>query len=156
ILPADSLMANAPITQLDQMLTARIPGVQVIFANGTTGSSNTVRIRGLNTLAGNPNPILIIDGVRGDVTFGPFHSMAGTSFSGSGQTAGRFNDYNPEDFESVEVVKGPAAATLYGTDAANGVIVVKTKHGSAGRTNWTGYAEDRGLGLPLSVNKWNY
>src|SRR5258708_40060050 len=119
-----------------------------------------VRIRGLNTLAGNPNPILVIDGVRGEVSWGTFEGMTGSSqvfnMYASGQTAGRFNDLNPEDFESVEVVKGPAASTLYGTEAANGVIVIKTKHGSAGRTNWTAYAERGGLGISANVFPWNY
>ena len=80
-------------------------------------------------------PIYIIDGVR-------MTSTGSNLAVGTGGTApSRVNDINPEEIENIEIVKGPSAASLYGTDAANGVIVITTKRGRAGRTNWNTFVE---------------
>src|SRR5213594_2964322 len=71
-------------------------------------------------------------------------------FTGGAQP-NRVNDINPDEIENVEIVKGPSAATLYGTDAANGVIVITTKHGRAGKNRWTFNAEQGSL-----TDKSNY
>ncbi|MBW3656399.1 MAG: TonB-dependent receptor, partial [Gemmatimonadetes bacterium] len=81
------------------------------------------------------DPIYIIDGVR-------LQSSSNSSSIGTGGSLpSRLSDINPEEIESMEVVKGPSAATLYGTDAANGVIVIRTKRGRAGRPQWSLYTE---------------
>jgi TonB-dependent SusC/RagA subfamily outer membrane receptor len=126
---ADSVVREAPITSLSDLLTARVPGTQVVLFSGLTGMSPRVRIRGLNSAAVSNDPLLYVDGVRVD-------NSAGSLVSGFGQRAGRLNDLNPDEIESIEIVKGPSAATLYGTDAANGVIVVRTKRGHPGRALW--------------------
>lgn len=131
---ADSVVKSAPVTSLSDLINARVPGAQVVLNNGLTGTSPRIRIRGLNSLAVSNDPLLVVDGIR-------VENSTGTMGSGYGQTPGRFNDLNPEEIESIEIVKGPSAATLYGTDAANGVIVVKTKRGRQGRTTWTVYSE---------------
>src|SRR5439155_22661998 len=98
-----------------------------------TGAPPQIRIRGLNSLSLNNAPIWIIDGVRMNV-----------SGIGSGQTIAATSNLtaiDPTEIEDIEIVKGPSAATLYGTDAANGVIVVTTKRGRAGNTRWTWNAE---------------
>src|SRR5207248_4534973 len=82
-------------------------------------------------------PIIVVDGVRVDNV--P-NADGGLGASG-GQAPSRLNDLNPEDWESVEVVKGPSAAALYGTDAANGVIQIRTKQGRPGPTKWTAFTE---------------
>jgi TonB-dependent SusC/RagA subfamily outer membrane receptor len=120
---------------LSQLLTARAPGLVVQSASGTAGTTSRVRIRGANSVSLSNEPLLIIDGVRVD------NSASSLSIGLSGQTTSRFDDINPEDVESIEVIKGPAGVALYGTAAANGVIQVTTKRGRAGRTRWTGYAE---------------
>lgn len=91
-------------------------------------------MRGVNSLSLSNDPLLIIDGIRAAGT---------TNFvaSGFGQSGGRLNDINPDDIESIEIVKGPSAATLYGTDAANGVIVIKTKRGVTGSPRWAAFGE---------------
>src|SRR5690606_16646460 len=66
---------------------------------------------------------------------------AGGLGSQGARTASRLGDINPEDIESIEVIKGPAAATIYGTEAANGVIQIITKRGAAGAARWTGRIE---------------
>src|SRR5262249_40873545 len=97
------------------------------------------------------NPLLIVDGTRVENSPG-FEPFDPYFF----QRQGRLNDLNPEMIESIEIVKGPSAATLYGTDAANGVIVVTTKRGS--RTTgaqWSAYAEGRRISQPTkNPNNW--
>lgn len=124
----------APVQNVFDALNARAPGVQIV--SGTqTGSGARVRIRGQNSLSLSNDPIYVIDGVR-------MTSNTGSSnlFTGGAQPS-RVGDINPEEIESVEIVKGPSAATLYGTDAANGVIVITTKRGRAGAARWTAYGE---------------
>ena len=137
----DSLSLIAPITTLGDALTARAPGVQVFGAGGLTGASPQINIRGQNSLSLSNQPLLIVDGVRVDnSSAGGYGSSTMTS-----PPSGRFNDIPVSDIESVEIVKGPSAATLYGTDAANGVILVKTKRGEAGPAQWRVHAEGGAL-----------
>ena len=125
---------TAPVTDMASLLVAQAPGVQVLPGN-TTGTGARVRIRGINSLSLSNDPIYIIDGIR-------MTSNSASMQIGVGGTApSRVNDINPEEIENIEIVKGPSAATLYGTDAANGVIVITTKKGRAGAARWTGFAE---------------
>jgi len=109
--------------------------VQVLPSAGTVGAGTRVRIRGLNSVSLSNEPIYYVDGVRMESTSNSL--TVGTG----GQSFSRINDINPEEIESVEIVKGPSAATLYGTQAANGVIRITTKRGLSGRTNWNLYSE---------------
>jgi TonB-linked SusC/RagA family outer membrane protein len=127
---------SAPITDMASLLVAQSPGVQVAPGN-TTGVGARIRIRGVNSLSLVNDPIYIIDGVRMTSSNG---SLSGNIFTGGAQQS-RANDLSPEDVESLEIVKGPSAATLYGTDAANGVIVITTKRGRAGATRYTVFGE---------------
>src|SRR5688572_772591 len=122
------LTEEAPIKNMGDLLVAKAPGVQVLPANMTAGGSR-VRIRGTSSISLDNDPIYIIDGIR-------MTSTGSTAIGVGGTTPSRVNDINPEEIESIEVVKGPSAATLYGTDAANGVIVITTKKGRAGRPQW--------------------
>ena len=125
----------APIQNFSQLVTAKTPGVTISQSTGTSGEGARVRIRGANSMSLSNEPLLIIDGVRIDNT------AESNSIGVGGQSPSRLNDINPEDIESFEIVKGPAAAALYGTAAANGVIQITTKRGSAGTTKWDSYAE---------------
>ena len=129
---AARLVETSPVTSVGDLLTARAPGVNVLPSN-ITGTAPRVRIRGTSSLSLTNNPIYVIDGVRMTST----NIDAGTG----GATVSRVSDINPEEIESIEVVKGPSAATLYGTAAANGVIVINTKKGRAGAARWTAYGE---------------
>lgn len=131
-------VATAPVKNVGDLLTAQMTSVLVSGAN-LTGGTSRVRIRGQNSMSLNNDPIYIIDGVRMTSVVGG----AGTGgINGAGSTVpSRVNDINPEQIETVEVVKGPSAATLYGTDAANGVIVITTKRGKPGRAAWSVRAE---------------
>jgi TonB-linked SusC/RagA family outer membrane protein len=125
--------ATAPIKSVGDLLTAQATGVQVLSSN-TTGGAPRVRVRGISSASLSNDPIYIIDGIR-------MNTSVGGAGSGGLGVPSRLNDLNPEEVESIEVVKGPSAATLYGTDAANGVVVITTKRGRPGSTQWTAYAE---------------
>src|SRR5438876_6013062 len=126
----------APVNATD-LLNSQVPGVEVMQSGGTTGTGSRIRIRGATSLSLRNEPIIVVDGVRIDNVA---NADGGLGASG-GQAPSRINDLNPEDFESVEVVKGPSAAALYGTDAANGVIQIRTKQGRPGPTKWTAFSE---------------
>lgn len=131
---AARLMRDQPIATVGDLLTARTPGVMALPSN-MTGTGTRIRVRGTNSLSLSNNPIYIIDGVRMTST------ASASTMSVGGSQPSRLNDLNPADVDNIEVVKGPSAATLYGTDAANGVIVITTKRGRAGSTRWTASVE---------------
>ena len=131
---ASKAVQQQPIANMGDLLNNRAPGVQVLQGT-TTGAGSRVRIRGTSSLSLSNDPIYIIDGIR---MTSNSNSIAGGV---GGTTPSRVNDLNPEDIELIEVIKGPSAATLYGTDAANGVIVITTKRGRTGKTAFTGYGE---------------
>src|SRR5512146_2329475 len=129
------LTQEAPIRNFADVLTARIPGV-IVQSGGQTGSGVRVRVRGVSSISLANDPIYIIDGIR--LT----SNNNSAAFGNGGSNFSRLGDISPEDIENIEVVKGPSAATLYGTDAANGVIVITTKKGRAGAPRWNVYAEN--------------
>jgi TonB-linked SusC/RagA family outer membrane protein len=122
---------TAPVKNLQDLLVAKAPGVQVQQGN-MTGSAPVVRIRGIKSLSLTSEPIYVIDGVR--------MNNSTVSIGTGGPTVSLPNILNPEEIADIEIVKGPSAATLYGTDAANGVIVVTTKKGVSGPARWTAHA----------------
>lgn len=125
----------APIS-LAAVLQGRAPGVQIINASGTAGTGTKIRIRGSSSMSLGNDPLLVVDGVRVDNRA----DDGGNAYVG-GQTISRINDFNPDEVESIEVIKGPSAAALYGTEAANGVVVIKTKRGRVGTPTWNIYGE---------------
>jgi len=126
-------MNQGPITKLADVLQGRVAGVNLATAAGTAGASQRIRIRGANSLSLSNEPLLFLDGVlvsndKGGIRLG-------------GQDYSRLNDINPEELENIEILKGPAASALYGSAAANGVILLTTKKGHAGTTRWGEYYE---------------
>lgn len=116
---------------LSSLIGARAPGVAIAPGTGRLGAAPTIQIRGRNSIGLDNSPLLYIDGVRVNnaSAAGPV-APAGRLGGQASNVSGRLNDINPEDIESIEIVKGPAAATLYGTEAANGVIQIITKKGA--------------------------
>jgi len=149
---AAKLVETAPITNVTDLLIAKAAGVDVLPGT-VTGAPSRVRIRGTNSLSLTNEPVYFLDGIR--VT--SQNRSSGVCDVGCAPPS-RINDLNPEDFESIEVVKGPAASALYGTDAANGVVVIKTKHGQPGKARWTVYAEQGAINdnndYPDAVRGW--
>jgi TonB-linked SusC/RagA family outer membrane protein len=150
---AESIQVSAPIRGINDLLTGRAAGVQVFAAGGQTGINGRIRIRGLNSFSVSNDPLVIIDGARVEsaVSAGLIQSGAGggAMFVGTGRMA----DLNPEEIASIDIVKGPSAATLYGTDAANGVILVTTRRGHGGRPRYSAYTE-QGLLEPDPATNW--
>ncbi len=120
------LMELTPSHSVSQLIGQRTPGVIQLGAAGGVSDGGRIRIRGVQSMGLANDPIVYIDGVR----------MDSRPTAGPGQRGGarisRINDINPQDIESIEIIKGPAAATLYGTEASNGVIQIITKRGRTG------------------------
>ncbi len=127
---AESVMQSAAPRSVEQLIGARTPGVIVLPATGQIGTGAQLRIRSVGSLSLGTDPIVYLDGVRMDAD----PSRGPAQRGGAG--ASRLNDINPEDIESVEIIKGPAAATLYGTEASNGVVQIITKRGKTGAARW--------------------
>jgi TonB-linked SusC/RagA family outer membrane protein len=116
----------SPSVGVQELISSRTPGVTAQGLNGMVGGGTSMRIRGVSSLAQGSNPLLFVDGVRVDN-----NPESGPELR-AGRAASRMNDFNPDDIESIEIIKGPAAATLYGTEASNGVIHIITKKGVSG------------------------
>ncbi|MFA4867595.1 MAG: SusC/RagA family TonB-linked outer membrane protein [Pedobacter sp.] len=119
-------------------LQGRVAGVEVTSTSGVPGASASITIRGISSISGSNQPLFIVDGLPVDnktLNTSAFYSenSSTTSFANRGvDFTNRAADINPEDIESLVVLKGPEAAALYGIDAANGAIVITTKRGKAG------------------------
>lgn len=135
----------APPQNVDNLLQAQAPGVQVTQSNGMAGSGAQIRLRGAVSVSQSNQPLLYIDGVRVRSN-GYRRNRPPVGFTGrSGNVeASPLDDINPNDIERIEVIKGAAASTLYGTEAAAGVIQIFTKRGSEGTPRWT-FQTDQGF-----------
>jgi TonB-dependent SusC/RagA subfamily outer membrane receptor len=141
---------NSPITDASTMLQSKAPGV-IVLPPTTLGGAPSVRVRGVSSISLSNAPIWVIDGTR--IATDNLRSGTDTPFS-------LLNTINPDDIEDIEIVKGPSAATLYGTDAANGVVVVTTKKGRAGAARWNygaeyGIVDDR-TDYPSMYANWGH
>ncbi|MGQ0647436.1 MAG: TonB-dependent receptor domain-containing protein [Gemmatimonadaceae bacterium] len=132
-------IADAPEvpSNVSQLLTGRMAGVTVAGGTGNSGSGAAIRLRGTTSVALTNQPLVYVDGVRTRSDEYPRNGIFfGTTQRGANAYGSPINDINPEDIERIEVVKGAAAATLFGTDAAAGVIQIFTKRGSQGAAKW--------------------
>src|SRR5690242_2766934 len=135
-------LKNAPIRNPDEVLQGRVPGVSMVPSSGVTGEGARIRIRGNASLSQSNEPIIYIDGVRVD---------NGGSSGNGGATVSRLDDIDPSTIDHIEVLKGAAAATLYGTEASNGVIQIFTKKGTPGSPRWkVDYARSE-ISMPSSI-----
>jgi TonB-linked SusC/RagA family outer membrane protein len=138
---AARIAEESPITEFGNLLSGRAAGVQVQKSGGTTGTGTRIRIRGSNSVSLSNEPLYYIDGIRMESGASSSTLDIGGFGQGAGAAPSRINDLNPEDIESIEIVKGPAAATLYGIQASNGVVRITTKRGRAGKARWNLYSE---------------
>jgi TonB-linked SusC/RagA family outer membrane protein len=130
VLDVAGIRSVAPTPTVAGDLQSRVPGVSVTAASGSSGASSQIRVRGAASISLSNEPLLYIDGVRVTAQGAPQWFTGGQSYD-------RLNDIEPDDVESIEIVKGPAAATLYGADASAGVIQVITKRGRPGTGKFT-------------------
>lgn len=133
-------ISKAKETNIINSLSGKVSGVQITNSSGAVGSSSRIVIRGANSLKSNSQPLFIVDGIP----------ISNSEFSGDGTDGvNRGNgaaDINPDDIESISVLKGPNAAALYGSLAANGVVLITTKSGSLS----SNMRKAKGLGVELS------
>lgn len=141
-------------------LQGKVSGMTITSTGGAPGASTTVVLRSATSISGNNNPLYVVDGVpinnstvsgQKDFATDDAVSMYSMDFSSRG------NDINPEDIESMTILKGAAAAALYGSDASNGAIIITTKKGTAGRGKVSysnSFRWDKAYGLPEIQNKY--
>ena len=144
---APAVLAKSQAPDLSSLLNSRVAGVSIVPSTGRLGAGPNIEIRGISSLSLDNTPLIYIDGVRvsnrtggGPTTFG--NGGFGSQNAG---VVGRLNDINPDEIESIQIIKGPAAATIYGTEAANGVIQIITKKGSSGAPVWNLQVQQGGV-----------
>lgn len=123
LINTDEILEAAVVTNLSDLLSGRAPSVNINATSGNVGGGSMIRVRGINSLTQGNNPLVIIDGVRA--------SNSTDVGINRGQTFSRLNDVNPANIAKIQVIKGPSATALYGSEAASGVIIIQTKSGQA-------------------------
>ena len=127
-------VAESPgVTSIDQALQGRITGAVISENSGQPGGGVSIRLRGTNSILGGAEPLYVIDGVIVDNSSEALVSLSGNAPRGNQALSNRMADFDPSDVERIEVLKGAAAAALYGARANNGVIQIFTKRGQSGR-----------------------
>lgn len=156
---AKDLVGTTQIQTADGALYGKVAGANIRMNSGAPGGGINIQLRGLSSLTQASAPLIVLDGVYISNAFQRTGrasvSQAGASNQDDG--ANRLADINPADIESVEVLKGPSAAAIYGTRANAGVIVITTKKGAAGKTSIS-FGQDIGMGTPLKmmgVDDWS-
>ncbi len=153
------LVQNTGESRLIENLSGKSAGLNVIQSTGDPGASSTIQIRGQTSITGNLQPLIVLDGVPiyndsyvGEGFGGNVSGSGGSIGSGGGVTQqSRLNDLNPNDIESIEVLRGAAAAALWGSRAANGVLVITTKKGRRGEGDGKTFSVELGTSLGFDV-----
>ncbi len=136
-------IGEVPISSVDKMLAGKMAGVTVTASSGQPGASSEIRIRGTSSINASSEPLWVVDGI-------PVSTGDQTVFTNTGNA---ISAINPNDIESITVLKDAAAASIYGSRAANGVILVTTKSGSTGKTQFTARAK---YGVSALANDNNF
>ena len=131
---ATDVMRRSTVSSITEVLQSKTPGLTLVPGSGQVGTSSNYRLRGAGSLYAGNAPTIYVDGIR-------VSQRSQGNFTVFGQETSALDAINPNDIESIEVIKGPAAATLYGAEAAAGVIQVITKRGKPGRIRWEGRYE---------------
>lgn len=146
---ASTVMEKTPVMNITEVLQAKTPGLTLMPGSGTAGTGANFRLRGAKSVYANTQPVVYVDGVR-------IRSGGLGNFDVFGQNTSALDAINPADIESIEVIKGPAAATLYGAEAAAGVIQIITKKGRPGAVSWDARVEYGGNTWPDELRPINY
>ncbi|MFN5577916.1 MAG: SusC/RagA family TonB-linked outer membrane protein, partial [Bacteroidota bacterium] len=120
-------ISRLPVTGVDQALQGQAPGVQVTSASGTPGASVSIRVRGPSSISAGNQPLYVVDGI-------PINTGNYSQIGVGGQQTNALADLNPADIESIDVLKDAAAASIYGSRASNGVVIITTKRGKQQKT----------------------
>ena len=137
-------LTKVPAVSVENALQGKVAGAQIQQNTGAPGGGNRIRLRGTSSILGNATPLYVVDGViTSDVAIAPgtnrITKAAGTGIAVSSQESpvNRIADLNPDDIEDIEVLKGAAAAAIYGSKASGGVIMITTKRGRTGRPDFS-------------------
>ena len=133
---------EAPVSSLDQLLQGRVPGSSIRAQSAQPGQGALINFRGITSVFASQTPVIYIDGVRVD-------NNSSTSLSFGGESTSALSELLTNDIERVEITKGGAASTLYGSDAANGVIQIFTRQGQEGAPRIT-FRMEQGVDLPVT------
>jgi len=143
-------ITRARATNPMNALQGKVAGVNISTSSGAPGASTRVVLRGYSSIGGNNNPLYVVDGVP--INNGSTNLYGGTNVATRTQDFGnRANDINPDDIESVTILKGAAATSLYGSRAANGVILITTKKGKTGERVSVDIASSATVSSPLRL-----
>ena len=140
-------LAQVPATSVDKMLAGKMAGVSITSGSGQPGSTSTIRVRGTSSINAGNEPLWVVDGIP--VMSGDFRMLSNAGVGGGSSST----FLNPNDIESITVLKDAAAASVYGSRAANGVILVTTKSGKSGRARFTARAK---YGAQQLINDKNW
>ena len=134
-------LSRTPAAAVDDALRGKVTGASITANSGAPGGGIQVRLRGINTIIGNTQPLFILDGVVvSNATIpGGVNAVTqgerGVIASNQEDALNRISDINPNDIESVEILKGAAASAMYGSKASNGVVIIRTKRGRLSTDN---------------------
>jgi len=137
------LTGRSPAQTLSSNLYGKIPGAEISANSGAPGGGISIRLRGVTSINGASQPLYIVDGIYYNNDDIPNGSNAVTAAAGGGSASNQDNpvnriaDLNPEDIESIEILKGASAAAIYGQRASGGVVIIRTKRGSSGRPQFS-------------------
>ncbi|MGC8803478.1 MAG: TonB-dependent receptor plug domain-containing protein [Bacteroidales bacterium] len=166
-------LTKAGASTPEQLLQGKIAGVQIVSNNGEPGAGTQIKVRGASTIRANAQPLYVIDGIPLDMQSTSPDGIAGAALGGAPATS-PLTAVNPADIESIDILKDASAAAIYGSRAANGVIIITTKKGKEGTSeinysssvstshlpkklpvatasNWVAYRQDT-----LGVTEYNY
>ena len=135
----ESSLKGSVITNLDQSLQGRAAGVTAVTTSGAPGSSSSIRVRGQATINANAEPLYVIDGVivQGGGNTGSDFGLGDALGNGKVSTVSPLSTLNPQDIVSMEILKDASATAIYGSQGANGVVLITTKRGKAGEAKFT-------------------
>ena len=144
-------IANSSATSIDQALAGKISGAQITQNSGNPAGGISVRLRGTSTVAGSGDPLYIVDGVIVNNSSAELVDLGGYSQN-------RLVDINPNDIDRMEIIKGAAAAAIYGSRASNGVVQIFTKKGKVGKTqfNFSSQLKVSDLRKKMDVNMYPF
>ncbi|MGV3509306.1 MAG: TonB-dependent receptor plug domain-containing protein, partial [Sphingobacteriaceae bacterium] len=152
-------LTDAPSTNWTDALSGKVAGLNMVRSNSGPAGSNKIILRGENNLTGDNEALIVVDGVVVNNSSGKRTGLSGESAYGTSSDnmpadyGSGINDINPEDIESVTILKGPGAAALYGQRGANGAVIITTKSGSASKTNKVRATFTSNASIE-SVNRW--
>ena len=139
-------LASVPATSVDKMLSGKMAGVSITSGSGQPGSTSTIRVRGTSSINADNEPLWVVDGIP--VMAEDFRQLSNVGVGGGSSST----FINPNDIESITILKDAAAASVYGSRAANGVILVTTKSGKVGKAKFTARAK---YGMSQLINDRN-